>query len=254
MQLTILGSGTNKASKTRSAPAYLLKVDGELILLDSGEGTKRRLAEAGIDNNRIRYLSYTHFHNDHINELPALLWSWSGKKRQLPLMIVGPRGMKSFFKEMVNLYMTEKKFLFEIKIIEMSNQKIVLDKFDIETRLISQIEPLTKYKNAVAYRINFRNKSIVYTGDVRPEAQDKITKLAEGSQVLVIDAARLDGEKDLDHLTPSLAGEIATKAKVKKLVLVHLYYPEKSRKVEKQARRAFKGQVILAKDLMKIEI
>ena len=79
MKLTILGSGTTVPSTKRSAPAYLLEAAGKKILLDSGEGTKRRLAEAGVNPVDLDYIFYTHTHVDHVSELPAILWGlWAG--------------------------------------------------------------------------------------------------------------------------------------------------------------------------------
>ena len=59
MKFIILGSGTIEPSLTRSAPAYLLEVGGRLILLDSGDGAKRRIVESGHRPVDIDYFLYT---------------------------------------------------------------------------------------------------------------------------------------------------------------------------------------------------
>ncbi|MCD4778692.1 MAG: hypothetical protein K8R12_06930, partial [Desulfobacterales bacterium] len=54
------------------------------------------------------------------------------------------------------------------------------------------------------------------------------------------------------HLTPSLAGKIATMANVKKLMLIH-FYPECDEvDIEKQCRKTYSNKLILAEDFMKI--
>jgi ribonuclease BN (tRNA processing enzyme) len=51
-----------------------------------------------------------------------------------------------------------------------------------------------------------------------------------------------------------LAGEIASLANVRKLVLTH-FYPECDLvDIEKQCRKTFAGPLVLAEDLMKIEL
>ena len=53
-------------------------------------------------------------------------------------------------------------------------------------------------------------------------------------------------------MTPGLAGEIATRANVRKLVLTH-FYPECDKAdIFSQCRKTYKGPLILAEDLMKI--
>jgi ribonuclease BN (tRNA processing enzyme) len=59
-----------------------------------------------------------------------------------------------------------------------------------------------------------------------------------------------DGMKLPGHLTPSLAGQIAAKAGVSRLVLTHLYPPCDSVDIAKQARSTYKGTVFKAEDLM----
>ena len=56
------------------------------------------------------------------------------------------------------------------------------------------------------------------------------------------------------HLTPSLAGDMATRAQVKKLVLTHLY-PECDRvDLRAQCRKTYQGPLLIAEDLMRIEV
>ena len=49
MRLTVLGSGSPRPDPLRSQPAALLAIGGEPVLVDCGDGTMRRLVEAGVD-------------------------------------------------------------------------------------------------------------------------------------------------------------------------------------------------------------
>jgi len=78
--------------------------------------------------------------------------------------------------------------------------------------------------------------------------------LARGADLLICESALPDDLKVEGHLTPSRAGKIAAKADVRKLVLTH-FYPECDQvDVEKECRKTFGGPLILAEDLMRIEV
>ncbi|MCP4693176.1 MAG: hypothetical protein GY859_34355 [Desulfobacterales bacterium] len=56
------------------------------------------------------------------------------------------------------------------------------------------------------------------------------------------------------HLTPSLAGEIASLAGARKLVLTH-FYPECDLvDIEKECGRTYDGPLALAEDLMRVPV
>lgn len=253
MKLTILGSGTAVPSIKRSAPAYLLEVGDKLILLDSGEGTKRRLAEAGKDLNGIDYIFYTHTHVDHVAELPAILWgcNWDEHPRTKELIIYGPKGFKRFFKKMLAAFWPqfEENSMFKVSIIELKNKKVELDSFIIKTKSLDE-QGNTLIKNSIGYRIEHEGKAFVYTGDVG--YNENVVKLAKKVDLLLIEAASPISVEG--HLTPSQAGELATSAKVKKLVLTHFYPTVEKIDILGEAKKTYDGEVVLAKDLMTIEI
>ena len=253
MKLTILGSGTTVPSKERSAPAYLLEVAGKLILLDSGEGTKRRIVEAGKNPLDIDYIFYTHTHIDHIAELPAILWgfNWSELPRTRELSIFGPKGFRKFFKKMLAAFWPQfgENAKFKVEITELKNKKIGVNGFTVRTKSLDK-QGNTLVKNSIGYRIEYNGKSFVFTGDVG--YNENVIKLAKKVDVLLIESA---SPKPMEgHLTPSQAGKLATKAKVKKLVLTHFYPAVERIDILAEAKKTFEGEIILAEDLMEIDI
>lgn len=253
MKLTILGSGTTVPSKERSAPAYLLEVAGKLISLDSGEGAKKRLAEADKNFMDIDYIFYTHTHIDHVVELPAILWAfnWSENPRTKNLTILGPKGFKKFYKKMLAAFWPnfEEKAGYKINIIELKNKKMDINGILVKTKSLDE-QNSTFLKNSVGYRLEYQGKSFVYAGDVG--YNENVIKLAKKADLLLIESAVPEPAEG--HLTPSQAGELAEKAKVKKLVLTHFYPAVERIDILSEAQKTFKGEIILAKDLMEIEI
>jgi ribonuclease Z len=99
----------------------------------------------------------------------------------------------------------------------------------------------------IGLRIEFKqaHRSIAYSCDTEP--CDEVIRLSEGVDVLIHEAT---GES-VGHSSASQAGEIARKAEVGSLLLIH--YPTgkyADGDLIAQARTAFPGEVALAKDFM----
>lgn len=142
--------------------------------------------------------------------------------------------------------------------------KSKIKKLDIEDkRLFSQ---LSKGKNikvkgktikssSVTYKQPERKVSIIFDTKLNPNCY----KIAKGSEVLLTEAVYVNQDKDLaslhEHLTAEQAGEIAKKAKVKSLYLVHLSqrYDGNEKVILNEVKKKFKNSVV-ADDLMQIEI
>jgi ribonuclease Z len=92
-------------------------------------------------------------------------------------------------------------------------------------------------------------KVLTYSCDTEPCEQT--VRLAAGADVLIHEAAGAT----FGHSSAEQAGEIATKAEVGKLYLIH--YPTgrfASGDIAAEARKSFKGEVIVAKDFMTIKL
>lgn len=73
-----------------------LRRDGELIILDCGEGTQRQMMQAGLGFNRPTTVLISHMHGDHILGLPGLLQTMSSLARDKPLDVFGPKNLAAF--------------------------------------------------------------------------------------------------------------------------------------------------------------
>jgi ribonuclease Z len=99
-------------------------------------------------------------------------------------------------------------------------------------------------------------RKIVYSGDTRPT--ERIVELARGADVLIHDCTLADElakkAAETSHSTPSEAADVAKRAGVKKLVLVHMSPRyENAIPLLEQARKIFPNTV-LAQDLMELEV
>lgn len=254
LSVTILGSGTCVPSLKRSSCSVLMETGGAKLLFDCGPGTMRRLLEAGTQIFDISYIFFSHIHPDHTGELACFLFATKYpdiERRQKLLTIVAGKGFAGFYDRLKNVYgewIELKTGL--LNIIEMDN--IGKDSMDFSGFTVESI-PVEHNDESIAYRITGSGgESVVYSGDT--DFSDNLVALAKNADLLICESALPDELKVSGHLTPSLAGEIATQANVKKLVLTH-FYPECDHvDIEKQCRKIWSGPLILAEDLMKITI
>jgi ribonuclease BN (tRNA processing enzyme) len=112
---------------------------------------------------------------------------------------------------------------------------------------------------ALGFRIEYKGKSIVYSGDTSSVGQNMIT-LADGADLLIYDTAITDtlpnGPNDAVffalHTTPSRMGEVAAAANVKKLVLSHLT-PNTEPRIDEVSdlirAKGYSGKISTARDL-----
>lgn len=122
-----------------------------------------------------------------------------------------------------------------------------------------------------AYRFDTKDRSVVFSGDTA--VSDNLIRLAKDADILVHEAidpnwiATIVGEKPWDdrqkalahqlettHVTPLQAGEVATRAGVKTLVLSHLVPGDAPAEHWLEAKKTFKGNVIIGKDLAEIKL
>ncbi len=111
---------------------------------------------------------------------------------------------------------------------------------------------------AIAYRVNIGKKSITFSGDMNGEYHT-LEQLAKNTDILVAHNAVPKGATGVAaklHMTPYTIGEIAKKAKVKKLVLSHRMFRTlgKEKESKKEIRRNYKGPVTFANDRSRYKI
>lgn len=252
--VTILGSGTCVPSLERSSCSFLMQIKNSLLLFDSGPGTMRRLLEAGTMIFEIDFVFYSHLHPDHSGELVTFLFAnkyANGFRRQRPLTVVAAKGFKSFYNHLKTAYGAWIELAPELfNIIELNNRAPDTWHFD-DFAVASQ--PVEHIDSSIAYRVTSPGgKSVVYSGDT--DVSENLVALSKDADLLICESALPDELKVQGHLTPSLAGEIAARANVRKLVLTHFYPQCDLVDIEQECRKTYSGPLVLAEDLMKIEL
>jgi ribonuclease BN (tRNA processing enzyme) len=250
MNITILGSGTGTPSLRRSSCSALVETEKCRIVFDIGPGTIRRLLECGLRINCVTHVVLTHFHPDHCSELVPFLFAlkspeFSKEGRQLKL--IGGDGLKVMFQGLKNVFGHWIELNPEyLEIIELN--VMAEDCFVLEDGVLKSI-PVLHNRESLAYRLEVDSHSLVVSGDT--DTCENLVHISRNADMLLCESSTPDEIKREGHLTPSLAGRIASEACVKKLVLTH-FYPECDKTdIAKQCFKTYDGPLFLAEDRMR---
>jgi ribonuclease Z len=94
IEVMFLGTGGSAPSAARAPSATVLRREGDILLVDCGEGTQRQLLRSTLGLSEIDLIAFTHYHGDHVLGLPGLLKTYDLHGRQRPLTLVGPPGLR----------------------------------------------------------------------------------------------------------------------------------------------------------------
>lgn len=248
MKLFILGSGTCVPYERRGSSGYALKLTKSTLLLDCGNGTTWKLGKVGINYLEVDHIFLSHFHPDHTADLIPFLFATKygqGPQRNKPLYIRGAKGFINFLSALEKAY---KGWLIpdELNLEEIEEGMIKFDDFTLIARKTAHIE------SSLAYRIECQGKSLVYSGDT--DYSKPLVELAKDADALIIECSLPDELKVAGHLTPTEVVKIAHDSRAKKIIISHLYPICDERDVISLIRGHTDADVILAEDLLEVEI
>ncbi len=252
-EVIILGSGTCVPSLRRSPCAVLARIQDALFLLDCGPGTMRRLLEAGFSVFDITHLGISHLHPDHSGELVSFLFANKypdPARRAQALALIGGDGFTAFFQQLQGIYGQWIDLAGRLELLEMGSHGTKEKSFS-GFRLCTA--PVLHRPESIAFRITGPGgKTLVYSGDT--DYCEELVRIAENADLLICEAALPDTQKAEGHLTPSLAGEIASRAGARHLALIHFYPPCDQADMAGQCRKTYNGPLFLTQDLMRFSM
>jgi ribonuclease Z len=103
LSLFFAGTGGSVPAPRRGLPATLVRLGGDRLLFDCGEGTQRQLVRS-VGLLDMEAVFVTHFHADHWLGLPGMLKSFALREREQPLIVYGPRGLGELMSLMRAVY------------------------------------------------------------------------------------------------------------------------------------------------------
>ena len=221
MHLTCIGTGTAVPEPDRVCSGYLLETSGLRLLLDCGGGVVHSMARLGVDWHTLTHLVLTHFHNDHIGDVPLLFFAWKWgmlPPRAEPIRVIGPTGTGQLLQRMADVFgdhLAEPRFPVVVDEIAAGDER----RLNEGVRLRAFKTPHTA--ESLAFRIEAGARSLCYTGDTGPSTE--LGVFAQGVDALVIECSLPDELGMAMHLTPSQVADLARTARPRRLLVTHVY-------------------------------
>lgn len=150
-----LGVASATPTSVRHLPAVALWRDGSVFLFDCGENAQMRMLQAGIKRSKIDVIFISHFDIDHYSGLPGLLATMQLQRRERPLTIVGPKGIKEYVEW--NFKFADIEPVYEINYVEVEEgfevERVVdTDDYYVEAR------PLKHNKLCIGFRFQEKDR------------------------------------------------------------------------------------------------
>lgn len=282
------GTGAPMSDKMRAGPQTIVVAGEQVLVFDAGPGSTLKLELSPVDVGKVDALFITHFHSDHIGGMGELMLKrWGNGSPQDPLPIYGPPGIEQVVNGFNAAYQLDKGYRIAHhgeKVMPSTGFGGAAITFYLGSDLMSS-ESI--YKNgeveviafnvahapvfpAVGYRINYKGRSAVITGDTK--YSESLVHHAKKADVLISEAlnkkfstmlANAGKDKGTNltaiatdiqdyHISPKEAADVARKAGVDQLVFTHILPPVPHdllvRPYLKEAREAFEGIIYMAND------
>ena len=267
----VLGSGGPDLRDKRASSSYLVWEKGKaLVLIDAGGGSALRFGESGAEMSQLKAILLTHFHADHSSDLPSLILSSRLEGRKLPLPVFGPPGNAAFpstTEFLDDLFGKSHGAWRYMGPRVVGRQPYLLQPHNV----IAGDTPIRVFRSgdlsmdavrtnhgrapALAWRVEIDGKRIVFSGDTGGDG-NSLRRLAENADLFIAHNAtsRFSDPATLAILMPpSLIGQIAADAHVKRLVLSHRMEETLGKEHEAQTsediKKQFRGPLEFANDL-----
>jgi ribonuclease Z len=292
-ELVVLGTASQVPTRDRNHNGYLLRWDREGLLFDPGEGTQRQLVHAGLATSAISRIVITHAHGDHCLGLPGVLQRRSLDGIPVPLdvhfpveasdTITGLRHATPYEDHAeVRLVPTRAGDVHHLdagatltaaplrhvmptlgwRVQEPDGWRMLPDRLEaLGVQGPARHELLAEGSVRVAGRRVVRDEvTVARAGQAMAFVMDTgrcdaIATLADGVDLLVIEATFLEQERELaeeaGHLTAAQAATIARELGVRRTVLTHLSqrYPTLAGHLAEARAAAPDLDLVVARDL-----
>ena len=230
-------------NRDRASTSYLLWIDAHAkILIDMGGGAFLRFGQAQAKLNDLSLVAISHFHPDHVSDLPALLWL-SNFTRKDSIPIVGPSGndlvpgLPTFLSRLFDA----NNGAFQVLGTSLGSPPVAGVgggvRLDASVVDVTKTEPSTVFDEqgvtvtalgiphgnipTLAYRIQTRDALVVFSSD-QNGTNPRFVDFARGAHILVMHLAVAAGTTNPLHASPAVVGRVAQEAGVGRLIVSHI--------------------------------
>jgi ribonuclease Z len=276
-RVTLLGTGTPKLRIERFGPSTLVEAGDEKLLFDCGRGTTMRLQQRNVQLRDVTAVFLTHLHSDHTVGIPDLwLTRWLGAPTGA-FRIWGPSGTSEMMANLEKAFKVDIGFRTEDE--KLSPPGVAVLAVDIAEGVVYEkngvkvtafyVDHGAAIKPAFGYRIDYRGRSAVISGDTR--YSENLIKFSRGANLLIheVFAAQAELVRTSDavrrisahHISPEDAGRVFESVKPGLAVYSHLglqstpRFPEVTvQEIIARTRQTYNGPLEVGEDLMSIDV
>ncbi len=211
------------------------------------------MARHNVDWRRITHVALTHFHADHLGDLGPFLFALKHgleATRVEPITILGPPGTRAVVENLAGVYGSSVLDPgFPVRVVELGGSGIWSD---CDGQLLIRWFPTRHTENSVAYRVEYEESSVGYTGDTGPDSA--LAAFLSGVDVLLLECSHPDPPRFDNHLTPAGAAGLLDAARPRVAVTTHVYRTLDPARVPDLIRSAgYLGSVVPGRDGLHLE-
>lgn len=216
MRLTIVGCSGSMPGADSAASCYLVEGDRARVILDLGSGAVGPL-QRFVALETIDAIVLSHLHADHcLDACSFVVWHRYSERSRGPVPLYGPNGTRERLAAAYERPESNLDDVFDFHVLAAQDTVTV---GDLTMSFARTNHPVETY----AVRVDSGSASLIYSADTG--ISDDVIHLADGSDLLLCEAARPDGDPGYPpglHLTGRQAGEHAAAASVGRLLLTHI--------------------------------
>ena len=280
-RVTLLGTASPSPRPDRFGPSTLVEAGNIRLLIDAGRGVPIRLWQMRVPMGTIDALLITHYHSDHVSGVPDVwLTGWLQPpfgQRRTPFHVIGPTGAKELMDNLQRAYAADVKIRLAdeknppegiaVKVDEFAADGVVFDKDGVRVTAF-EVDHGDVIKPAYGYRIDYRGRSVVISGDTR--FSENLIRHGSGADLLIheLGAAKPELLKNpamqriIDHhTTPRDVGRVFDRTRPKLAVYTHIVrlsnasIPEPSlAEILAETRETYSGPLVFGEDLMTFDV
>lgn len=218
MKVTFVGCGDAFGSGGRFNTCIHVD-DGGAFLLDCGASSLVAMKKTGIDRGAIDTILLTHFHADHFGGIPFFILDQQlNVKRQTPLLIAGPPGLRDWYQRAMTLaFPGDRTLRFDLTLHEVAIG--TPEKLNGRAVTAFPVQHDPRAGPCLAYRVESRGKTICYSGDT--EWTETLVEAARNADLFICECYMYEKPRK-SHMSLSALRPHLARIGAKRVVLTHL--------------------------------
>jgi ribonuclease BN (tRNA processing enzyme) len=243
VRLVVLGCSGGYPGPGRACSGYLLETASARLWIDAGSGTFAEL-QRHCSPEDVSAIVVTHLHADHWTDLPLAVHTigfMHPEVKRLP--VFGPPGF-------VDACGITLRWRLEDDVFE---PRELHDGLRAQVAGAAVEASRVEHGDLETYGLRIADNGLTFAYSADSAPCPALAQLARNADLFLCEATRAAGPMTA-HSTPEEAGQLASEAGARRLVLTHLDPEEDPEQARELARTTFDGEVLVAREGLVVEI